>query len=606
MASFLLPDQLHAIPAKRGPNFTPGMRWAMFGWLLCCAVLLWLSRHELVSLTFRDPDDSMRLQQVRDWLGGQGFYDVSQHRVNPPQGGPMHWSRIVDAPIAALILMLRPLLGTVLAETVACAAIPLLLLGALTAALFVAVRRIAGPSIGLLAAALLLTTPTILVQFGPLRIDHHGWQIVMATIALGGALDYRPARGGAIAAIAMAIWLQISSEGLPYAALFAAIFALWQWRDRTQTPRFITFAAVLGGAALPLLALLRGPAALVQQQCDSLSAAYLWPLAAFAVVTPILFRVMPTSARGRFVVATAGAGAATAVFAFTGGPCLTGDPFKALGPLAYKLWYLHVMEGRPIWEQATSMVGLILLPPLAGLVGSIAAGRAAKDQAERYRWIVIALLLIGSTGVAVMVMRAMSVAHIMAMPGIAWLMAQLFRRAQSHTSAIVRVLGSAAVALLTPTALCALWVGFIPEKGGNDSPAAQAADCRAGQTIAPLRQLPVSTLFAPLDMGPDILIRTAHNVTGTAHHRNAAGITAVVEGFTATPDRARAILARLNSGRGPDYVITCKALNEFEHYARDHRQSLAAALARGAPPTWLRRVPAPEPLRIYKVMPVRN
>ena len=606
MVSFPLPDQNHAIPAKSGPNFTPGMWWAMLGWLLCCAVLLWLSRHELASLTFRDPDDSMRLQQVRDWLAGQGFYDVSQHRVFPPQGGPMHWSRIVDAPIAALILILRPLLGTALAETVACAAIPLLLLGALTAALFAAVRRVAGPSIGLLAAALLLITPTILVQFGPLRIDHHGWQIVMATIALGGALDYRAARGGIIAAIAMAIWLQISSEGLPYAALFAAIFALWQWRDRGQTPRFIAYAVTLGGAALPLLALLRGPAALVQQQCDSLSAAYLWPLVAFAIATPVLFRVLPKSASGRFAAAAAGAAAATAIFAFTGGPCLTGDPFKAIGPLAYKLWYLHVMEGRPIWEQAMSMVGLILLPPLAGLVGTIAAGRAAKDQGERDRWIVIALLLIGSTGVAVMVMRAMSVAHIMALPGTAWLIAQLFRRAQSHSSAIVRVLGSAAVAVLTPTALCALWVAITPEKKGNDSPPAQAADCRAGATIAPLRQLPASTLFAPLDMGPDILIRTAHNVTGTAHHRNAAGITAVVEGFTATPDRAHVILARLNGGKGPGYVITCKALNEFEHYAQDHRHSLAAALARGAPPSWLHQLPAPEPLRIYKVMPVRN
>lgn len=568
--------------------------------------MLWISRHDLASFTFRDPDDAMRLQQVRDWLGGQGFYDVSQHRVSPPQGGPMHWSRIVDTPIAALILAMRPLLGDGLAETIACAVAPLLLLGALAGAMFIAARRITGPLVALLTVALLLVTPTILIQFGPLRIDHHGWQIVLATIALGGAMDSRPARGGAAAGLALALWLQISSEGLPYAALFAAVFALWQLRDREQAPRFIALAISLGGAALPLLALLRGPVALVQQQCDSLSAAYLWPLVTFAVATPVLFQLMPATARGRFLAAGLSAAAAAGVFAITGGPCLTGDPFKALGPVAYKLWYLNVSEGRPIWEQAVSMMGLILLPPLAGIAGTAVAAYAAKDRAKRDRWIVTLLLLIGSTAVAMMVMRAMSTAHILALPGIAWLMARLLGRAQSHASAIVRVLGSAAVALLTPAALCALWVAAIPDEESKDSPPAKAADCRATPALSPLRQLPQSTLFAPLDIGPDILIRTPHNVIGTAHHRNAHGITAVVEGFIAPPDRARTILSGLNGGRGPDYVVTCAGLNEFEHYVRDHRHSLAAALARGAPPAWLQRLPAPDPLRIYKVKPAKN
>jgi len=62
----------------------------------------------------------------------------------------------------------------------------------------------------LLSVALLLTTPSILVQFTPLRIDHHGWQILLAAIALCGATDDRPARGGIVAALvlgAQAAWL---------------------------------------------------------------------------------------------------------------------------------------------------------------------------------------------------------------------------------------------------------------------------------------------------------------------------------------------------------------------------------------------------------------
>src|ERR1043165_1558558 len=99
MASSPLPDQQAARPPGISLASISYRGWVTISWLLCCAIMLWLSRHDLASFTFGDPDDAMRLQQVRHWLGGQGFHDVSQHGVNPPLGGPMHWSRIVDAPI---------------------------------------------------------------------------------------------------------------------------------------------------------------------------------------------------------------------------------------------------------------------------------------------------------------------------------------------------------------------------------------------------------------------------------------------------------------------------------------------------------------------------
>jgi hypothetical protein len=106
-------------------------------------------------------------------------------------------------------------------------------------------------------------------------------------------------------------------------------------------------------------------------------------------------------------------------------------------------------------------------------------------------------------------------------------------------------------------------------------------------------------------LGPDILVRTSHSVIGTAHHRNAAGITAVIEGFTASPDKARAIIMRLNDGKGPDYLVICHEANEVRHYRSEFPRGLAAALARGAPPPWLRPMPAPpkQALRIYRIVP---
>src|ERR1700722_11002987 len=62
-------------------------------------------------------DDAMRLAEVGDWINGQGWVGPLQHRLDPPAAS-MHWSRVVDVPWAALILLLRPLIGTHGAEAV--------------------------------------------------------------------------------------------------------------------------------------------------------------------------------------------------------------------------------------------------------------------------------------------------------------------------------------------------------------------------------------------------------------------------------------------------------------------------------------------------------
>src|SRR3546814_14968511 len=105
--------------------------------------------------------------------------------------------------------------------------------------------------ISMLAVVLLLTTPTILVQFTPFRIDHHGWQIWMAAVALCGALAARCLRGGDTAGLALAVWLQISSEALPYAALLAGAFALRSWFGRRAVAGTPPYAAPPGGCGPP-------------------------------------------------------------------------------------------------------------------------------------------------------------------------------------------------------------------------------------------------------------------------------------------------------------------------------------------------------------------
>lgn len=582
------------------PRHWPVHWLAVAAWALCAVVMLTLYASDIGQLNFMDTDDAMRLQQVRDWIGGQGWFDVSQHRINPPTGGPMHWSRLVDLPIATIILLARPLLGQASAEILACAIVPLLTLGLLCLALLRPARLLVAPKPSLLVIALLLITPTIMIQFIPTRIDHHGWQIVMATIALGGALDSHRRRGGMLAGLAIAIWLQISTEGLPYAALFGALFVLRHVIDARESIRLTAFAAALGGGALLLLLVTHGAAALVQSQCDALSAVYVWPLALFAVVIVAGARFLPAGhASTRLITPAVGGLAALAVLLWLGADCLTAGPFHQLTPLAREHWYMHVMEGRPLWEQTSALAGVGLLPSLLGLAATLAAIRAAPNDTARTPWLVMVVLLLGALIVSAMVMRAMTVAHVFALPGNAWLLAGLFRRIQALHSAVARVLLSVGLSLLTPVGIASAWVGL--DESVEQAPLVRTDNCRTPAALAQLQALPPSLLFAPLDIGPDILIHTPHSVVGTGHHRNVIGINTVTHAFLARPRAARADVMGVKAGHGADYLLTCSELNEYRAYIKSAPHGLAAQLSRGRVPAWLTPLPGKGPLRIYRV-----
>src|SRR4028119_709889 len=80
-------------------------------WLATALYLLWDKWHRIQGFALRDTDDNLRMVQGRALLDGQGWYDLRQYRLNPPDGLDVHWSRIPDLPIAGLYLLLQPLLG---------------------------------------------------------------------------------------------------------------------------------------------------------------------------------------------------------------------------------------------------------------------------------------------------------------------------------------------------------------------------------------------------------------------------------------------------------------------------------------------------------------
>lgn len=566
-------------------------------WIETAIVGLIMYWAKLPDLGFGDPDDAMRLTQVRDFLAGQSWFDVSQHRANPPLGGPMHWSRLVDLPIAGLIMLLRPILGVHWAEVVACVTVPLLTFGLLLVVFYQAMRHHIGVAGALVCCVLLATSPIILVQMTPLRIDHHGWQIVMACLAIGGVLMTQARRGGTIAGLAMALGLHISSEGLPLAALIGAVIVVRYAFDAREWPRLSGYVWMLTGGSAFLLLLTHGWRASLVSYCDAMSPVYLAPLGVMLAFTIMGHRMLGTGAMLRRIVPV-GVGAMLGAILFAGiaGPCLAG-PFRTLDPLVYQIWYLAVMEGLPIWMQSPAMALMVIAPSVLGIIGLVLAARQEQDADTRRNWLSLLALAMGACVVALLVMRAASVAHLLALPGNAWIIIRLYRRIRAFTASYARIFATVALSALSPIGLDMVAVAVLVQDDGEQP---EIADAMRPQEISTLNHIPASVLFTPLDIGPDVLVRTPHAVIGTGHHRNAAGMKQVIGAFLAPPDRARDIVFA-SSAR---YLLTTPGTNEEGRYVRSSPGGLMAAMQRNQIPSWLERVHVPgmKTLRLYRII----
>ncbi|MEM8726187.1 MAG: hypothetical protein AAGE86_11765, partial [Pseudomonadota bacterium] len=247
----------------------------------------------IAGMRFPGPDDTMRLVQVRDLVGGQGWFDLTQHRVDAPGGGvPMHWSRLVDIPLALIIIVLTPVLGAPWAEVAALILVPLITLGC---AMLLAARiawRLMGDEEATLTSLIMAISIPVLFQLTPLRIDHHGWQIVCALAAVNGLMSRSPVLGGWAVGAALAIWLSISIEGLPLSAAIFAVLA-WRWVQQRGTREWLISAIQsLAIVSAALFLATRGIGDLATY-CDAISPVHLAMFGWGAIVLTVLSRIEP-------------------------------------------------------------------------------------------------------------------------------------------------------------------------------------------------------------------------------------------------------------------------------------------------------------------------
>jgi hypothetical protein len=447
-----------------------------------------------------------------------------------------------------------------------------------------------------------------------LRIDHHGWQIVTVVLAVSALIDRQPRRGGAVAGFAIALGLSISLEVLPLAAAIGAVLLLRWMRDPAQRWWLSSYLSSLAAWLIALFVLTHGMADFTQY-CDAISPAHLGLFTIVALGCSAIATKKKLPPAGVVLLLGMIGAVAVGFFLLSAPHCLAG-PFGNLDPLVREYWYLNVLEGRPFWFEPLGHVLMVVTQGVIALGAILFLWRRSKG-AEREWWLEYALIYSAALIGGLLTWRSMGFVGALGAIPAGWLAARLLENMRQAAEPMRKLaMGITLIVVLQPGLLIALGksafesaapqmsVGQLgdgsAQVSANDVGVIKESSCQLHANVAAFNHLAPATLFASLDIGPDILARTHHSVIATGHHRAQAAMRDVIQAFISPEAQAYEIVKRHHA----EYVVVCTDLTEPRIYAEDAPHGLMAELVGGKPPAWLQEVKldVPDRLKVWKVV----
>ena len=577
-------------------------KWVVIAaWLAFCISYTVQRWGMIQSFALPDTDDNLRMAQVRALLNGQAWFDLRQYRLNPPIGANIHWSRIVDLPIAGIILALRPLVGGIDAEKAAIAIAPMLPLLPLLFALSLIVRRLVDPRAYPLAFAGLFFAGSATGMFMPARIDHHGWQLALAALAIAGLVDKKRARGGVVVGLATAISLSIGLEMLIYLALAAAAITLLWVFDADERRRLAGYAASLGGGtALGFLLFASYTNRL--PVCDALSPVWLSDALLGSALLLGLSNYSPADWKRRLLLAV-GAGVVIAAFHALMWPhCLSR--LEGVSPEVEQLWLSHVREARPIYRHGARIAAMVSALPVTGVAGWILLAIVRRRDPKALRFVIAAALsCIVATLLLLWQTRTGPAAQIFAIPGAAALTWIAVPWAFQSRHAIVRTLGTAALIIIGFGAAgpLATMISKPPKPTPREAQVNIAnKQCNSLWGMRFIAKEPRGLIFTFVDLGPRLIAVTHHDAITGPYHRNGEQIGDVMKAFRGNEAQARTIIADKYKS---DYLMICPNMSTSTIFRSETPKGFYSQLEKGWTPVWLQPVPLAKgsPFRMWRV-----
>jgi hypothetical protein len=570
-------------------------------WLGMAAWFVWSKWTDIRFFNLGDTDDNMRMMQVRGLLHGQGWYDLRQHRLTPPEGINIHWSRLVDLPIAGLILLLRPIVGTADAERAAVAVAPLLPYLLLLFSLALTMRRLVDRRAYPLAFIALFFAGSTNGMFMPERIDHHGWQLALLALSVAAIADRDRVRGGLTLGIASALSLAIGLEMIIYVAIEGVAMVLFWLIDREERERLRAYALAIGGgvaAAFLLFASNDNRFAV----CDALSPVWLSDALLGGAMLFALALLSPADWKRRLALAVGAAVILAGFHALAWPHCL--QRLEGVSPEVEQLWLSHVREARPFYRHGWRIGSLIVGLPITGAIGwGLLAWIRRRDPEQLRRVLACAAPAITAGLLLLWQTRTGPAAQMLATIGAAtliWVFAPLVWNPRWGP---LRSVAVAVVVLVGAGAGVPLVQGLFPEKPATPRSKAIGranALCNSLWGYHPVALQPKGMVFTFIDLAPRLITVTHHDSVTGPYHRNGEQIADVMNAFRGSAEQAHRIIAKYHS----DYLLTCPNSSTTTIFAAETPKGFYQQLQHGKVPDWLKPVPLPRdsPFRMWRVV----
>jgi hypothetical protein len=547
------------------------------------------------SLGWRDPDAMMRLVEVKDFLAGQAWFDLTQHRLGP-SGASMHWSRPLDAILAGAMSLTALLLGNRLGELVFINLWGPLLLIPFAAILAAVASRASGQFAAVLTIAYLVCSPSLLFLFQPGALDHHNVQVLLIAVILLCLCRMESISAAVGIAAAAAASLAIGLEQLPLIALTAALVAL-RWvrlgseAKRTSVAFGLSFAAI----TLALFAASISPAHWTNVACDAISIVYVSAILMGSLSFVAIALVMPNRASvvvRAIAVILSGASVAT-IWAFLFPVCLSG-PFSQVDPRLFPLFLDHVAEAQNVLtflKEDPATVVVCYIAPLLTLAGAATRLRSAPDH-EREMLLNLMVLLSAAIAVALWQIRGVPTVQAIAAP-LASIVVLGSRARVAPTAAVLHRLKP----MLAGVAFAPIFWFLVSVPVMNSRDELSVEECRRSlaQSLAPL---PSGMVASSWTSGSLILAATHHSALAAPYHRNTDGILVMADLWSGSPDHALETIKQYDV----NYVASCPDDGAEEWAIAQAPEGFLARL-RASPPSWLRPVPSNGTSRVFEIAP---
>jgi hypothetical protein len=572
--------------------------WSAIGVIVFAALVFWFDPTRLLT-SLGDTDDATRMIEVREWMAGSSWFDMTLWRFGGAHPLVSHWSRLIDAPLAGLLSGLEIFLPADEAELVVRTLWPLLVFWAFVYLLAREAEIRGGRAAALLSIPLTVTCIIGIVQFLPGRIDHHNVMILCCVIGiLHLARSFDDPRAGWSAGVLLGLGTAVGYEALALTAATvgaAALYGILPHRSLLGPSRAaVAFAATLAVA----LAITTGPERMFTSHCDVLSMNLVLLAACGAIGVSVVTAMeerLSLPAKLALLALTGAVG--LSLYAAAQPACLAG-PFGEVDPELIPIWLGSVSETQSILSlgsQLPTLGGMALAYFAAGLYCGLKLMRAERDDALRFH--VLALII--ALPLSFWQIKLLPYATFLPVPLLAVGLARPPQAAKAPPSRTRTLLTLAATLVLVAVAGWLIMRMSAPSTTRMKEALKPVQDCQSTTAVSALAPLPPGLALADVNLGPYVVALSKLDVLSAPYHRLDKSIIEANRILHAAPGEAE---RRLRSD-GVRYVITCQGLDSTTAQGEVPPDALQTLLFAGRAPQFLEPVPlaSSTPLKVWRL-----